>query len=123
MSDGIHHMKIRVKCAVALQLGGIQSLEGSRGTVLAAVLARAATGAAPTGVIVRDGGRSSIPETPMIEPRSRGVLDSRMRGNDRRVWRHTIGVIASVAKQSILSLRGEMDCFAPLAMTVRDPRQ
>jgi hypothetical protein len=35
-------------------------------------------------------------------------------------------VIASEAKQSILSLRGEMDCFAPLAMTVpsahsRDP--
>jgi hypothetical protein len=26
-------------------------------------------------------------------------------------------VIASVAKQSILSLRGEMDCFAALAMT------
>jgi len=35
-------------------------------------------------------------------------------------------VIASEAKQSILSLRGEMDCFAPLAMTApgahsRDP--
>ena len=35
-------------------------------------------------------------------------------------------VIASGAKQSILSLRGEMDCFAPLAMTApgahsRDP--
>jgi hypothetical protein len=27
-------------------------------------------------------------------------------------------VIASEAKQSILSLRGEMDCFASLAMTV-----
>jgi hypothetical protein len=27
-------------------------------------------------------------------------------------------VIASAAKQSILSLRGEMDCFAALAMTV-----
>jgi hypothetical protein len=26
-------------------------------------------------------------------------------------------VIASAAKQSILSLRGEMDCFASLAMT------
>jgi hypothetical protein len=26
-------------------------------------------------------------------------------------------VIASEAKQSILSLRGEMDCFAALAMT------
>src|SRR5712691_6003230 len=28
-------------------------------------------------------------------------------------------VIASAAKQSILSLRGAMDCFAPLAMTAR----
>jgi hypothetical protein len=28
-----------------------------------------------------------------------------------------IHVIASEAKQSILSLRGEMDCFASLAMT------
>jgi hypothetical protein len=29
-----------------------------------------------------------------------------------------LDVIASAAKQSILSLRGTMDCFAPLAMTV-----
>jgi len=29
-------------------------------------------------------------------------------------------VIASEAKQSILSLRGAMDCFAPLAMTLWD---
>jgi hypothetical protein len=28
-------------------------------------------------------------------------------------------VIASAAKQTILSLRGEMDCFAALAMTAR----
>jgi len=28
-------------------------------------------------------------------------------------------VIASAAKQSILSLRGKMDCFAALAMTAR----
>ncbi|CAN0507704.1 unnamed protein product, partial [Phaeothamnion confervicola] len=28
-----------------------------------------------SGVIVREGGRSSIPETLMIEPRGRGVLD------------------------------------------------
>src|SRR5260221_7175860 len=38
-----------------------------------------------------------------IRPRDRGCL----RGN----------VIASGAKQSILPLLGEMDCFAPLAMT------
>jgi hypothetical protein len=33
-------------------------------------------------VIVREGGRSSIPETSMIEPISRGVLDTRLRGYD-----------------------------------------
>jgi hypothetical protein len=27
-------------------------------------------------VIAREGGRSSIPETPMIEPKGRGVLDT-----------------------------------------------
>jgi hypothetical protein len=30
-----------------------------------------------------------------------------------------LDVIASAAKQSILSLRGKMDCFATLAMTER----
>jgi hypothetical protein len=30
-----------------------------------------------------------------------------------------LAVIASAAKQSILSLRGAMDCFAALAMTAR----
>jgi hypothetical protein len=39
-------------------------------------------------VIVREGGRSSIPETSMIEPISRGVLDTRLRGyDDPVVWR------------------------------------
>jgi hypothetical protein len=33
-------------------------------------------------VIVREGGRSSIPETSAIEPISRGVLDPRLRGDD-----------------------------------------
>ncbi len=33
-------------------------------------------------VIVREGGRSSIPETYTIEPISRGVLDTRLRGYD-----------------------------------------
>jgi hypothetical protein len=33
-------------------------------------------------VIAREGGRPSIPETVMIEPRSRGVLDPRLRGDD-----------------------------------------
>ena len=35
-------------------------------------------------VIVREGGRSSIPETLMIEPISHGVLDPRLRGDDIR---------------------------------------
>jgi hypothetical protein len=30
-------------------------------------------------VIAREGGRSSIPETLVMEPRSRGVLNTRMR--------------------------------------------
>jgi hypothetical protein len=33
-------------------------------------------------VIVREGGRSSIPETAVIESTSRGVLDPRLRGDD-----------------------------------------
>src|SRR6266702_679875 len=53
----------------------------------------------------------------MIEPRSRGLLDPRMREDDSSVWSRTIPVIASEAKQSILSFGGEMDCFASLAMT------
>ena len=42
--------------------------------------------------------------------------------NGSGAWRGEVAnvcldVIASEAKQSILSLRGEMDCFAALAMT------
>ena len=49
----------------------------------------------------------------MIEPRSRGLLDTRLRGYDGCGWSCTISVIASEAtRQSILSLRGCMDCFA-----------
>jgi hypothetical protein len=42
-----------------------------------------------SAVIVREGGRSSIPETPMIEPISRGVLDhplSRIGVKVSRLW-------------------------------------
>jgi hypothetical protein len=35
-----------------------------------------------SAVIVREGGRSSIPETLMIESIGRGVLDTRLRGYD-----------------------------------------
>ncbi|HTE92622.1 MAG TPA: hypothetical protein VK678_03850, partial [Bradyrhizobium sp.] len=41
---------------------------------------------------------------------------ARMRGGDEVVC--GFFVIASAAKQSILPLRGKMDCFASLAMTV-----
>jgi hypothetical protein len=41
-------------------------------------------------------------------------------GADARLQVH---VIASEAKQSILSLRGKMDCFAALAMTVSAARR
>ena len=37
-------------------------------------------------VIVREGGRSSIPEAAVIESTSRGVLDPRLRGDDGSVW-------------------------------------
>jgi len=39
------------------------------------------------------------------------------RGEDAKSYPE-FHVIASAAKQSILPLRGEMDCFAPLAMTI-----
>ena len=53
----------------------------------------------------------------MIEPISRGVLDTRLRGYDDLMRRRYPPVIASAAKQSTLFLCGEMDCFASLAMT------
>src|SRR2546429_3685603 len=37
-------------------------------------------------VVIVQGGRSSIPETFVIEPISRGVLDPRMRGDDDLGW-------------------------------------
>ena len=75
-------------------------------------------------VIVREGGRSSIPETSMIEPISRGVLDPpHARGMTAVVVvLRYFTVIASEAKQSILSICREMDCFASLAMTRTYPR-
>ena len=43
-------------------------------------LLRFARNDGPSVVIAREGGRSSIPETPAIDPRGRGVLYPRMRG-------------------------------------------
>jgi hypothetical protein len=53
----------------------------------------------------------------MIESIGRSVLDTRLRGYDDLMLRCYPPVIASEAKQSILSLCREMDCFASLAMT------
>ena len=47
--------------------------------------AHGSAGECPRSVIAREGGRSSIPEAAVIEPRSRGVLDPRLRGDDG-VW-------------------------------------
>ena len=38
-----------------------------------------------SAVIVREGGRSSIPEAVVLEPRGCHVLDDRLRGHDDRV--------------------------------------
>lgn len=54
---------------------------------------------AHTVVIVREGGRSSIPETSMIKPIGRGVLDPRLRGDDSRVLDPYFGIIASGAER------------------------
>jgi len=46
--------------------------------------------------IVREGGRSSIPETPVTEPKSRGVLDRPVKPGDDKlvVWRRMTMMIA-----------------------------
>ena len=71
-------------------------------------------------VIARLDRATSIPETPMIESRSRGVLDTRMRGGRQQsVERHSHHVIArSTCDEAIhTSTSRSMDCFATLAMT------
>jgi hypothetical protein len=88
-------------------------------------------------VIAREGGRSSIPETPVMESRSRGVLDRPVKpDDDSYLWRSkttkqsitvvpakagydTLTVIASEAKQSTARATVTMDCFVAslLAMT------
>jgi hypothetical protein len=57
--------------------------------------------ATSSAVIAREGGRSSIPETP-----------------DGIEQLCTVIARSEARKQSILSLCGKMDCFALLAMTV-----
>jgi hypothetical protein len=48
----------------------------------------------------------------VIEPISRSVLDPRLRGDDGRVLRRYLIVIASAAKQSIVDSCAKIDCFA-----------
>jgi hypothetical protein len=45
-------------------------------------------------VIAREGGQPSIPETLMIEPIGRGVLDPRLRGDDSSVRSRFVAFIA-----------------------------
>jgi hypothetical protein len=61
-------------------------------------------------------GRPSIPERLMIEPKSRGVLDRPVKGDDNSLWKSDLSAAAQRAKaeatrQSIVSSRA-MDCFA-----------
>ena len=59
-------------------------------------------------VIAREGGRSSIPETSMIESIGRSVLDTPpSRGMTVVVLLRHFTVIASAAKQSIVTQRTE----------------
>ena len=65
-------------------------------------------------VIAREGGRSSIPEAAMIEPRSRGVLDPRLRGDDEGVLHRYLRVqrseaIHAAAQRKNGLLRGACD--------------
>jgi len=73
-----------------------------------------------TNVIVRERGRSSIPEIPMIEPRSSGVLDHPHARVMTALYVSAPSASlrgALATKQSILFPCGKMDCFASLAMT------
>jgi hypothetical protein len=50
-------------------------------------------------VIVREGGRSSIPETAVIRPISRGVLDTRLRGYDDPLCAKWVAWLATTVLQ------------------------
>src|SRR5258708_28707486 len=67
-------------------------------------------------------GRPSIPETAMIEPRSRSVLDTPLSRGTTAFLGATLSLLlvitrSEATKQSILPFCGAMDCFASLAMT------
>ena len=70
-------------------------------------------------VIVREGGRSSIPEAAVIEPISRGVLDTRLRGYDAVVWRSialamTASQLGTTRNTPLLLMNGNCACDSRL---------
>jgi hypothetical protein len=67
-----------------------------------------------TLVVAREGGRSSIPETPMMESKNRGVLDSPLKPCHRVQPRDTCLVPASVT--------GRLEEFAS-RLAVRCPKK
>jgi hypothetical protein len=50
----------------------------------------------------RESGRSSIPETAVMESIGRGVLDPRMRGDDDREWSGSVHQALEVAPGDLL---------------------
>jgi len=54
--------------------------------VFPSVIVKAKKRAPPYVVVAREGGRSSIPETLVIEPRGRGVLDTPPARGTTAVW-------------------------------------
>src|SRR5882757_3498053 len=68
--------------------------------------------------------RPRVPRAPGVPHAlfGRKIQQSLGRMARREVVELCLDVIASAAKQSILSLRGQMDCFASLAMTERVAR-
>jgi len=82
------------------------SMEGERNWKLRAY--RAAIVNPYSVVIAREGGRPSIPETPMIESRSRGVLDSPVKPGDGSLYAAT----SWIASRSLSSSAQSRDLFA-----------
>jgi hypothetical protein len=76
--------------------------------------------AAFSTVIVREGGRSSIPESSAMESKSLGVLDTRLRGYDGGGWGALLPVIArsEATKQSSFLAVARWIALPALAMTV-----
>jgi hypothetical protein len=72
-------------------------------------------------VIVREGGRSSIPEAAVIESISRGVLDTRLRGYDDPLygeWTTSPGMtvlqLRTIRNKSLLRVSGDCAFDGPL---------